>query len=192
MLSLKKVYRDELLQLALILSLLRVHPDSYLESDLYNVTDFDLDNGTSWRSFGSSILRPHFVHPKSFDSVLLNHEREVFAELNSLGRYNRVNSIHHSDITAYLLNVNRTTGPNIIEEPLPEITPPQSSPHNEENDLNFVNNEESPEQLDLGLELTQEVCLFTRYYHLRIRVSIVHYLEVSYFCNNSLLLTLKF
>lgn len=159
MLSLKKVYRDELLQLALILSLLRVHPDSYLETDLYNVTDFDLDNGTSWRSLGSGILRPHFIHPKSLDSVLLNHEREVFAELNSLGRYNRVNSIHHSNITAYLLNVNRT-GPNIIEEPLPEITPPQSSSHNEENELNIVQNEENPEQLDLGLELTQEVSPF--------------------------------
>jgi hypothetical protein len=45
-----------------------------------------------------------FIHPKNLDSVLLNYEREVFEDLNALGRYNRIHT-HNSDVTAYLLNI---------------------------------------------------------------------------------------
>ncbi|XP_017777366.1 PREDICTED: segmentation protein cap'n'collar-like isoform X2 [Nicrophorus vespilloides] len=147
MLSLKKVYCDELLQLALILSLLRSHPDSHLETDiLSSVNNYDLDNGTSWRSMGPSLLRSHYVHPKSLDTILMNYEREVFADLNSLGRYHRAN-IHQPNITAYLLNVDRTAA-----EILPEIPtqPPVEEP--------TVEPAESPGEsnVDNSLELTQE------------------------------------
>jgi len=154
MLSLKKVYRDELLHIALILSLLRVNPDLHFQNDIYNVfTDFDLENGTSWRSFEPNTLRAHFIHPKSLDSILLNYERELFADLNSLGRYNRLNN--NNNVTAYLLNVNRTNVPStLVEEPVTSIVSAQSS-HNE--DINDSSQEENVENLDLGLELTQEV-----------------------------------
>jgi hypothetical protein len=121
MLSLKKVYRDELLQLALILSLLRGNSGPYLENDLFNNTpNYDFDNGTSWRSLTPTVLRSHFVHPKSLDSVLLNYERELFADLNLLGRYNRDNYRHHA--------------------------------------LAASGNEASSGPIDVGLELSQEVC----------------------------------
>lgn len=165
MISLKKVYRDELLQLALILSLLRVNPDSYFENELYNSVDnleLELDNGTSWRSYGSNLLRRHFIHPKSLDSVLLNYERELFADLNSLGRYNRINPVHQQNITAYLLNVDRTTNNNVpnAQEPPAEPSGQPVQPPQENNDIfveeNAVN---PPTPNDVGIELTQEVCL---------------------------------
>lgn len=158
MLGLKKVYRDELLQLALILSLLRVHPESYFNNELFNTVDnLDLDNGTSWRSFGTSILRTQHIHPKSLDSILLNYEREVFADINSLGRYNRGNPVQPLNIAAYLLNVDRTS-PNAvhnIQEPIPDIPTPQqqdNDPH-----LERANTETTATTEDSTLELTQEV-----------------------------------
>lgn len=151
MLSLKKVYGDELLQLALFLSLLRVHPDSYLEGNVYSgVNDLDFDNGTSWRSYSPHILRSNYIHPKSLNSVLLNYEREVFADLNSLGRYNRENLLNQN-VTAYLLNIE---GPGGAAAAVQEPPPPQNHQEN-------VNNEETVqahnENAEGGLELTQEV-----------------------------------
>lgn len=107
MLCLKKLYREELLQLALLLSLLRVDPDSYLGLDIQSigVGSLDLHNGSGWHTDAHTIVhRPMFVHPKNPDSVLLNYERDLFEDLNSLGRYNRINS-GQNDIHAYLLNV---------------------------------------------------------------------------------------
>lgn len=106
MLCLKKTYRDELLQLAILLSLLRVDPDSYFGYDIptIGVGIHDLTGGTSWAHAPAIIPQRVFVHPKNFDSVLLNYEREVFEDLNALGRYNRIHT-HNSDVTAYLLNI---------------------------------------------------------------------------------------
>lgn len=103
---LKKMYRDELLQLALLLSLLHVDPDSYFGYDIpaVGVGIRDLTGGTSWAHAPAIIPRRMFVHPKNLDSVLLNYEREVFEDLNALGRYNRIHT-HNSDVTAYLLNI---------------------------------------------------------------------------------------
>lgn len=159
MLSLKKVYRDELLQLALILSLLRGNSDPYLENNLFNNTqNHDFDNGTSWRSLTPSVLRSHYVHPKSLDSVLLNYEREIFADLNLLGRYNR-DSYRHPDVTAYLLNIERTSAPLATQDVSSDIiSAPQNQ--NEENALAAVVTEPPSGPVDsAGLELTQEVCL---------------------------------
>lgn len=106
MLCLKKIYGDELLQLALLLSLLRVDPESYFGYDIpaVGVGIHDLTSGTSWAHAQAIIPHRVFVHHKNLDSILLNYEREVFEDLNSLGRYNRIHT-HNSDVTAYLLNI---------------------------------------------------------------------------------------
>ncbi|XP_065166465.1 segmentation protein cap'n'collar isoform X1 [Atheta coriaria] len=135
MISLKKVYKDELLQLALILSLLRSHPDVNYENDLFNtVNQLDLDNGTSWRSMGGTLIRNHYVHPKSLDSSLMNYEAEVFADLNSLGRYNREGNIQHNrNITAYLLDhIRGEAGDTIPEQPVQDVQAPDVPELNEE------------------------------------------------------------
>lgn len=159
MLSLKKVYRDELLQLALILSLLRVHPESYLETDIYSgVNNLDLDNGTSWRSYSRNVLRSHFIHPKNLDSVLLNYEREVFADLNSLGRYNRENLLSR-DVTAYLLNIERTSGGTTAlgeAEVLSDLGAPSQS-QQDDSTIN-ISGDATLENAEVALDLSQEVC----------------------------------
>jgi len=111
MLCLKKVYRDELLQLAILLSLLRVDRRSSLGYD-YDVPAIGvgIDNIQGWEQSHSLIRRDIQIHPKSLDSVLLNYEQQVFEDLNSLGRYNRINSLQ--DVTAYLLNVDGNTDNN--------------------------------------------------------------------------------
>ncbi|XP_069679090.1 segmentation protein cap'n'collar isoform X2 [Periplaneta americana] len=116
MLCLKKIYRDELLQLAILLSLLRVDPDSYLGYDIpaVGVGIHDLTSGTSWAHAQPIIPRRVFVHPKNLDSILLNYEREVFEDLNALGRYNRIHT-HNSDVTAYLLNIDGVTPSSSLE-----------------------------------------------------------------------------
>lgn len=164
MLSLKKVYRDELLQLALILSLLRVNPESYLETDLYRgVNNLDLDNGTSWRSYSQNILRSHFIHPKNLDSVLLNYEREVFEDLNSLGRYNRQNLLNR-DVTAYLLNIERTSGGSAALGETEVLTDlgASSQPQQEDSTINIVT-DSTLDSTEAGLDLSQEVSTFLFY-----------------------------
>lgn len=108
MLGLKKLYREELLQLALLLSLLRVDPESYLGIDIQRigVGSLYLNNGSGWHTDSHTIAvhRPLYIHPKNPDSMLLNYERDLFEELNSLGRYNRMNS-RQNNIHAYLLNI---------------------------------------------------------------------------------------
>lgn len=117
MLNLKKFYSDELLQIALLLSLMRVDPDSYLGIDMQtvNVGSLDLNNGSNWNNDAhhTIIHRPAFVHPKNLDSILLNYERDLFEDLNALGRYNIINNARN-DIHAYLLNVNETAGPSVV------------------------------------------------------------------------------
>lgn len=115
----KKLYREELLQLALLLSLLRVDPESYLGLDIQtiNVGSLDLNNGSGWHTDHTIVHRPVFVHPKNPDSMLLNYQRDLFEELNSLGRYNRMNSGLNA-IHAYLLNIDESrdaalAGPSI-------------------------------------------------------------------------------
>lgn len=116
MLNLKKFYQDDLLQLALLLSLLRVDPDSYLGLDIrtIGVGSLNLNNGSGWHTDSHTIVhRPSFVHPKNLDSILLNYERDLFEDLNALGRYNRINS-RPNDIQAYLLNVDDRAGPSAV------------------------------------------------------------------------------
>lgn len=105
MLCLKKVYRDEMLQLAILLSILRVDRNSNLGYD-YDVPaiGIGIDDIHGWDHSHTLIRREIQVHPKNLDSILINYEQQLFDELNSLGRYNRINSLQ-PDVTAYLLNV---------------------------------------------------------------------------------------
>lgn len=161
MLSLKKFYREELLQLALLLSLLRVDPDAYLGLDIQTigVGSLDLNNGSGWHLDAHTIVhRPVFVHPKNLDSMLLNYERDIFEDLNSLGRYNRLNSAPN-DIHAYLLNIEESG--RDAPEPGPSI------PNSTDLSRNVTSPETptllpSPAQPDGASELTQEVFFFRK------------------------------
>ncbi len=105
MFNLKKYFTDELLQIALILSLLRIDRRS-LE---YNVPAIGIGTSnfsSSWDQSTILVRREGSIHPKSVDSVLLNYEQEVFHELNSLGRYSPIfDALVSRNLTAYLLNV---------------------------------------------------------------------------------------
>ncbi|RVE54908.1 hypothetical protein evm_000275 [Chilo suppressalis] len=90
MIALKKLYGDELLRLALVLSLLKANPNDYLEGETQQlIAGLHISNGSDWslEQEARTLIRPRFVHPKSLDNILINYERELFEELNSLGRY---------------------------------------------------------------------------------------------------------
>lgn len=149
MLCFKKSYRDELLQLALVLSILRLNEDSFYENDLFNTVNLDYNNGTIWQTITQPSLRSHYVNPKSLDSVLINYERELFADLNSLGRFARTN-YRYPNVTTYLLNIERNA-PATDQDSLPVPNQPQNqSPE-------ALNNSETPGNSIDGLSLTQEV-----------------------------------
>ncbi|OXU24261.1 hypothetical protein TSAR_008861 [Trichomalopsis sarcophagae] len=153
MLNLKKIYSDELLQLALLLSLLRVDPDSYLGLDMQTigVGSLDLNNGSGWHTDSHTIVhRPAFVHPKNLDSMLLNYERDLIEDLNSLGRYNRINTAPN-DIHAYLLNVDDRAGPST-----PVITDATPSARNASSPDAPESSQTTEDTLGAA-ELTQEV-----------------------------------
>ncbi|KPJ09363.1 hypothetical protein RR48_01715 [Papilio machaon] len=104
MIALKKLYGDELLRLALVLSLLKSNPDEYLLDESQQIlAGLNISNGSDWslEQEARTLIRPRFVHPKSLDNVLMNYERRLFEELNSLGRYTGSNArVLHT----YLLN----------------------------------------------------------------------------------------
>jgi hypothetical protein len=90
MIALKKLYGDELLRLALVLSLLKADPNDYLERETQQlIAGLHSANGSDWslEHEARTLIRPRYVHPKSLDNILINYERELFEELNSLGRY---------------------------------------------------------------------------------------------------------
>lgn len=104
MIALKKLYGDELLRLALVLSLLRSNPEEYLLDESQQIlAGLNISNGTDWslEQEARTLIRPRFIHPKSLDNVLMNYERRLFEELNSLGRYTGSNA---RVLHAYLLN----------------------------------------------------------------------------------------
>ncbi|KAF5294494.1 hypothetical protein FQR65_LT01620 [Abscondita terminalis] len=159
MIALKKVYRDELLQFALLLSLLRINPESYLETDLFsNISDLDFENGTSWRSFATGPFRTPYIHPKNFDSILLSYERELFEDLNSLGRYSSSHtSYRNQNITAYLLSVDRSSVLNVncTSNANDQHGPEQHLPQNT-NELPLAATDNEPATMLDDIGLTQE------------------------------------
>lgn len=94
MIALKKLYGDELLRLALVLSLLKIDPNDYLERETQLIAGLHISNGSDWTAEQEprTLIRPRFVHPKSLDNILINYERELFEELNSLGRYSFISN----------------------------------------------------------------------------------------------------
>ncbi|XP_064076202.1 endoplasmic reticulum membrane sensor NFE2L1-like isoform X2 [Vanessa tameamea] len=111
MIALKKLYGDELLRLALVLSLLKANPDDYFELETQQLAGLHISNGSDWslEQEARTLIRPRFVHPKSLDHILVNYERQLFEELNSLGRYNNfVNNdrmwYNQGSIHTYLVN----------------------------------------------------------------------------------------
>lgn len=114
MFNLKKYFSDELLQVALILSLLKIDRRS-LE---YNVPAVGIGTSnltSTWDQSNILIRREGIIHPKSIDSLLLNYEHEVFHELNSLGRYNTIyDTLTSRNLTAYLLSVDEQQ--NTVED----------------------------------------------------------------------------
>lgn len=103
MIALKKLYGEELLRLALMLSLLRAGPDQYLRDEA-RILAGGLVNGTDWAPEMASIhTRTRFLHPKSLDSILLDYERDVFEELHTLGRWGNAGATREA-VQAYLLN----------------------------------------------------------------------------------------
>lgn len=178
MLCLKKVYNDELLHLTIILSLLRVYSNSYFEFDPFiRTNNYDFANGTSWL-YHPSVTRSTYVHHKSLDVILLNYERQLFADLNSLGRYNRINPSNNLNVTAYLLNIDRQN--NIFNNNTTESLSTTSTNTTTTNTTSNNNNDNEGEQRSEGeasgvnpleleetlsldtepIELTQEVILF--------------------------------
>ncbi|KAL6262748.1 hypothetical protein P5V15_005539 [Pogonomyrmex californicus] len=163
MLCMKKLYREELLQLALLLSLLRVDPEYYLGLDIQTigVGSLDLRSGSGWHTDHTIVHRPTFIHPKNPDSMLLNYQRDLFEELNSLGRYNRMNSGLNA-IHAYLLNVDESN--RAAEEPGPSVPVSTNSTRNVTSP-DPPNSTQSPAQ-PTDADLTQEVHLFVDFQRL--------------------------
>ncbi|EFN81763.1 hypothetical protein EAI_14259 [Harpegnathos saltator] len=155
MLCIKKLYREELLQLALLLSLLRVDPEHYLGLDIQTigVRSLDLNNGSGWHTDTTIIHRPMYVHPKNPDSMLLNYQRDLFEELNSLGRYNRMNSGFNA-IHAYLLNIEESNRDAAVAGPSESIS---TSPTRNVTSPDQPNSTQSPAEPVSTAELTQEV-----------------------------------
>lgn len=136
--SLKKMLRggSELLQLALILSLLRIDPDSLLlpfnnsnnnNNDLLSWSTGDIFESVltqflaSPQSSGNSnhLLRgqgyDHHdpiidVHPKNFDNAVERFQRELLQDLNDLGRYSARDPRIPVEISAYILSSGGGTG----------------------------------------------------------------------------------
>ncbi|KOB76729.1 Uncharacterized protein OBRU01_05123 [Operophtera brumata] len=131
MIALKKLYGDELLRLALVLSLLKSDPNDYLERETQQLlAGLHISNGSDW-SFeqeAQTLIRPRFVHPKSIDHVLENYHRQVFEELHSLGRYG--GSLEYNDrilnnrpiLHTYLVNnvATDTVAPGLASASVPE------------------------------------------------------------------------
>lgn len=116
----KKIHRhsDELLHLALILSLIRVDPESYLglglgRSNLIRGNFHNITMGDTWahapsdfhRGFMSNLPDIPYLHPKSMEASLAQYQEELIEDLNDLGRYTSVLPLRGSrTITAYLLD----------------------------------------------------------------------------------------
>jgi len=113
--SMKKLFGDDLLQLALLLSLMKVDPENYLGFSPHSTLDpgGDMTAGQTWAQTQAMFhdswmhdMRSPRIHPKSMDSLLEQHQAEILEDLNSLGRYSRLSQyggipVH---ISAYIVD----------------------------------------------------------------------------------------
>lgn len=115
----KKIHRhtDDLLHLALILSLIRVDPESYLGFSLSRSSQTwmnfrNISYGDTWahspsdfRAIIPNIPEVPYLHPKSMEASLALYQEELIEELNDLGRYTSIlPPSGPRAIEAYLLN----------------------------------------------------------------------------------------
>ena len=116
----KKIHRhsDELLHLALILSLIRVDPESYLglglgRSNSIQGSFHNITMGDTWahapsdfrHGFMSNLPDIPYLHPKSMEASLTQYQEELIEDLNDLGRYTSILPPRSPrTITAYLLD----------------------------------------------------------------------------------------
>lgn len=145
--NLKKYFGcEELLQVALLLSLLRIDRRSYFEYDA-SVIGLGTHNQTdTWEQTNVLIRRDIRIHPKSID---FDYENDVFNELNSLGVYDHVTaSVNLTNLMTYLFNLDNATTSHIGEEAssvsvsLPSAAIPSTSGQHDPTDL-------SQEDLDI-------------------------------------------
>ncbi|XP_052748072.1 segmentation protein cap'n'collar isoform X1 [Galleria mellonella] len=161
MIALKKLYGDELLRLALVLSLLKADPNDYLERETQQlIAGLHISNGSDWslEQEARTLIRPRYVHPKSLDNILINYERQLFEELNSLGRYASTYNEHNdrifNQVHTYLVNnvATDTVAPVLAAATVPDETPESDGVSADENVAQEVKvsdeNEEPPSEPD--------------------------------------------
>lgn len=182
MIALKKLYGDELLRLALVLSLLKIDPNDYLERETQLIAGLHISNGSDWSAEHEprTLIRPRFVHPKSLDNILINYERELFEELNSLGRYSiSSNNEPMWPIHTYLVNnvatdlvapslANRaddddqdgvSADDNVAQEVKVEDLDEESQETSQESQILENQDQENPEQGSLAQKIQKEKAL---------------------------------
>jgi len=157
--SLKKVRGDDLLKLALMLSLLKTDPQSYLGwSSFQSVGDPGgsvIDTHTqamqqTWRDW--ELGESPRLHPKSLDSLLERHQQEILEDLNSLGRYSRLSSygglpVH---ISAYIVDTEQ--GAFCHQDNLDDTNTCEEDIEKEKNP------EETEEEIEMGMDLEDLEC----------------------------------
>ncbi|KAL1122731.1 hypothetical protein AAG570_003058 [Ranatra chinensis] len=124
MLCLKKVYTEDVLQLAILLSLVRYRggptDDLWSGGILGGVEVGVVDDRRFGIGWGRSPGLGSRIHPKSVDSLLWDYQEEVLSDLNSLGRYNWPSlPLYRSNVTAYVGLTNRpstSTAPDFHDD----------------------------------------------------------------------------
>uniref|UniRef100_A0A0K8SR44 BZIP domain-containing protein n=1 Tax=Lygus hesperus TaxID=30085 RepID=A0A0K8SR44_LYGHE len=141
MLCLKKVYTDELLQLAILLSILR----SEHNTDLIQIPAIGIGDGDSW-DFGRSLIRRDTsLHPKNPDAMMLRDE-ELLADLHNLGRYSRMSSLWQ-DVTAYMGLTSNGALPSTSSSP--QSSPLEIDDHLWDTPVHLKDDSLSQEDMDL-------------------------------------------
>jgi hypothetical protein len=124
--NLKKILGNEMLQLAIVLSLMRVDPDALLfpgggSTNNSSFDSYDFNGGVQddvWTQstygdggfgrfggLGGGDFSPR-LHPKSMDAVIERFHEEILEDLNSLGRYQSIRAFRGEpvEISAYIVN----------------------------------------------------------------------------------------
>lgn len=177
--SMKKMVGDDLLKLALMLSLLKVDPQAYLGwSSPQSSGDpgGSVDSGETWTQAmlhnpwipDNGITSAPSIHPKSLDSMLERHQQEILEDLNSLGRYSRLSAYAGVPVHISAFIVDTDQGPSCCqpdggqdwgEESDSGISDTAHSDSDDENIEKEKNPEESEEE-EVAMDLECETILF--------------------------------
>lgn len=141
MILFKKSYAEQLLQLALTLSLLRVHPDNYLGWNWQS--QLALNNGEGWQLE----LRPEPVSDFPY-----SNRKALIPLMEDLVRFDRYRYSNPHDIQTYLLNVQNE-----------QSNSDSNQPSNQNNETTVQENRSQQEQF--SLLNTNELDLFLNSEH---------------------------